>query len=186
MATPDKVGGVCSRDSTTQSLKCVPLLAILCVAVLSVGVFAGVVGCFLVISVVHFALSSLPVHGKLYDISTSVILVGTGAVMTLIYLYLRQKHGTWYNTAHDRNPGQEHVREREHAAVRGGEGGRTRVGSANVTWEQTDESGNDFGQSLATRPLRIAFERDGRSLDTRKATACTARTLTGIDGPYRL
>ena len=67
----------------------------------------------------------------------------------------------------------------------------TRVGTTKVALEPTDEMGNDFSQSLATRkcpPLRITVERDGRALDMsfRKVTACTANTLTGLMGPYRL
>ena len=121
-----------------------------------VGLVVGVFVCSLSTALVHLALSSLPVNGKLYDISISVVCVGVGALM--MYLYLRVI--------------------------------KTRVGTTRkVEMEQADESGNDFSRSLATRkcpPLRIAVKRDGRALDIRKVTACTARTLTGLMGPYRL
>ena len=125
----------------------------------------GVLFCSCCTYFTHVALSPLPVDGKC-TLVMAVLGVGVAGAMISMYLYL------WK------------IQDMEEVG--------TRVGTMKVALDTTDETGNNFSQSLATRkypPLHVTVERDGRArldMSFRKVTACTAYTLTGLKGPYRL
>ena len=127
------------------------------------GFAIGVVICSVCIRLAHLYLSPQPVDGKWYDIFYTLVF-GLGVVAVIMYFYLRKNQ------------------DKKEVSARG---------TMEVALEPTDETGNNFSQFLATRkcpPLHITVERDGRFLDMSfsKVTACTAHTLDGLMGPYRL